>query len=226
MANGAVNIRHSSCAVATTHMLSKYVAAEALRAGFGLLVLPLLLSGLPNDQVVASIAIGGEWLRLNGTAMACFGVIPDSDSQCRYLVQAHCEAAACVWANPTAPTCTAREGHASSCDTSWGRCAGAGCAWERPLDLRARCRAQPAHASFGGPRCAALMNHEAHAIDAIRAEVRVLLTQLFAFCLGNLWMVRSFGSPDALMANGKHYVVVLFAAVASVGYVRLSLAST
>lgn len=61
------------------------------------------------------------------------------------------------------------------------------------------------------------------ALDAIRAEMRVLLQQLVVFGLGNLWLVRWFGSIDMVVANGKPWVVGLFALVAGLGAARQSL---
>ena len=111
----------------------------------------------------------------------------------------------------------------SSCDTSWGRCHGLGCAWRRPLDLRAKCLELPPTASFGGSRCEGVLTNDPGAIDAVRAEVRVLLMQLIAFLLGNLWLVQYFGGIDDLVAHGKHHVLGLFVLIALGGYVRLSM---
>ena len=72
-------------------------ATEVGRAAVGLLFLPPFLTGLASDEVIVSMATGGEWLRLNGTSAACFGRLPAADKGCRYLEQSHCEAASCVW---------------------------------------------------------------------------------------------------------------------------------
>jgi hypothetical protein len=192
----------------------------------GLLFLPPLLTGWASDDVIVVMATGGEWLRLNGTSAACFGRTTAGDSGCRYLERSHCEAASCVWANPSELMCGKGAGDplpdsGASCATSWGRCGGLGCAWRRPLDLRAKCLELPPTASFGGPRCDGILQNKPGAIAAVRAEVQMLLTQLITFLLGNYWLVLKFGGIDELVTQGKHYVMALFAAITLGGYVRL-----
>ena len=199
------------------------VLLEAIRAVAGL-SLPFLLVTLPNDDYVTSMATGGEWVRLNGSEICCFGHAPASDSRCRYLAKEHCEANRCIWADPSAARCVLTEQAPSTCESAPSRShCGAidGCQWRRPLDLRVNCTAKAG--PFGGLRCEAVVAGTPGALDAIRAEMRVLLQQLVVFGLGNLWLVRWFGSIDMVVANGKPWVVGLFALVAGLGAARQSL---
>ena len=195
------------------------VAKEIARALVGLLVLPRLLMHVPSDEVVASMATGGEWLRLNGSAVACFAASAQYDSRCRYLERAHCDGAGCVWADPTQPRCHGAE----QCEaiTSRGRCDGLeGCEWARPLDVRIKCRGLPSGA-YHGWRCDGVVANRPGALDAIRDEMRAQLTTVVAFGLANLWLVRWFGSVEQLAAEGKPYVLGVFACVAAGSSVRL-----
>lgn len=197
------------------------LATEAARALLGVLALPYVLVRLPSDDYVTSLATGGEFVRLNGTAVACFGRTPSADRRCRFLEQSHCEAAAagCVWANPAAHRCVGLDDACGS--ASWAiQCrrmnAGAGCSWERPLDLRVQCRVTPAHA-HAGARCDAVLGKKAGALEAIRASMRLPLAQMFAFGLGNVWLLQAFGSIDAVVRDGKPFVIGLFVLVAAAG---------
>ena len=203
------------------------VALELVRAVVGLLLLPPLLVSLLSDAQLASFATGGEWLRLNGTAAACFANAPRFDSRCRYLERSHCEKASCVWGDPSLARCVQAEGSDATCDqlSSERQCraANAGCSWLPPLELRVACRASPADSPFGGARCDAVASGSPGSIDVLRHEMRILLAQLVAFGLGNLWLVRWHGSIDAVVANGKPYVVGLFLLVVAAGSVRNAL---
>ena len=51
--------------------------------------------------------------------------------------------------------------------------------------------------------------------------MRAQLTTVVAFGLANLWLVRWFGSVEQLAAEGKPYVLGVFACVAAGSSVRL-----
>lgn len=198
------------------------IAIETARAA-ACMLLPWQLVKLPSDAYITSFATGGEWVRLNSTKPACFGARTSRDSSCRYLAQKDCEANQCVFADPTMGRCVLVDDGDADCETLARRsCALAvGCSWEIPLDQRVKCRALPPTAPFGGRRCERVVANEPGAIDVIRRELGVLITQVGVFILGNVWLVRWFGSMDAVFANGKPLVVFLFGVVAIGGTGRL-----
>ena len=195
------------------------IALELVRGIVGLLILPQLLVTIPSDDYVTSLATGGEWVRLNlsGTTALCFGHKPAFDAQCHYLQQKHCETASgCIWADPTAHMCL---GDDASCTESTWRSScrtSTGCFWERQLDLRVECRTN-LESMHGGATCDAILAKRPGALDTVRAMSSFTLTQVFGFILGNIWLIRYFGSIDALMARGKPLVAGLFLLTAAAG---------
>ena len=206
----------------TTAMPTRMIAVEAFRGFIGVLLLPFLLVRLPSDEYVASVATGGEWVRLNGTTAVCFAPTPRDDHRCRYLLQTHCEAAICVWGNPSSERCVQVNDSMASCENQSPRqcTANKACSWTAPLEFRVACRDSPSNSPFGGVRCENVVAHRPGAIEQIRLEMQFLLAQIFAFGLCNLWLVRWHGSIDAVVADGKPHVVGLFVLVVMAGTAR------
>ena len=196
----------------------------ALRTMGAFLLPTLIVDHLSGDEVVVAMAAGGEWARLNGTtAAACFGLTNQTDSHCRYTAAMDCAkhgAQDCVWGDPRELGCA---GATRCAGLDRRKCASeASCEWTSPLDQRLRCRSLPAHHPMGGRRCAGLFANEPDATAAIREELRVMLYQVFAFVIANVWLLRWYGSADRLFKKGRGVVLALFGAVAACGYVRSS----
>ena len=206
--------------------------AEILRAFTGLILLPTFLVKLPADEYVASMAVGGEYVRLNGTSAVCFAASTSEDRQCRYLTQADCEDRGCLWANPGVEQCweddsigagKEKELLASCSSLSKARCnAIAGCTWTKALDLRIECRKKEPNTPFGGSRCEAVVANKPGALDAIRTEMQVLLTQVLGFGLGNMWLIQWYGTIDKAFQRGKPLVLGMFLLTAGAGSIRLN----
>lgn len=194
------------------------MAVELARAVIGIAILPAIIIKQPSDDYITSLATGAEFVRLNATSKggsACFGSTPPLDGRCRFLEQRHCETAGCVWADPAAPACTGDE-ECQRVGASFIQCKAKGCQWERPLDSRVECRMKP-ESAHAGPRCEAVLAKKAGALDAVRETMYVPLLQIFAFIIGNVWLLQYYGSIDDVMAQGKPFLMGLFVAVAALG---------
>ena len=55
------------------------------------------------------------------------------------------------------------------------------------------------------------------ALDAVRDTMYLPLIQIFAFCVGNVWLLQYYGSIDNVMAQGKPFLLGLFVLVAALG---------
>ena len=179
-----------------------------------------------EDNVLASMATGGEWLRLNGSsASMCFGKTLKDDRYCRLPDESKCNGFRCIWAPPHEARCSGADNAAcADLGQSRWRCQHMeGCSFTRPLDDRLACRSWDPQSPLGGKRCDAFHTHSAEAMPLLRSELRWMLHLLFGFLLGNAVLLELHGSIDALFNNGKPMLLGLFLLTALLGNVRHSL---
>ena len=195
--------------------------AARLSAAF---LLPyLIVDFICDDERIASLATGGEWLRLNASDPACFGFVPIDDRYCRHTTRADCLSnGACAWASPTRARC-AGGSHCQSrirltCELA------AGCNMKTPLDLRLACKDQSPTSVTGGRRCEAFRTNESLALVQLRDEVRANLTLVFAFLVGNYALLCWYGGFDAVVNSGRPAFFGFFILTALASHIRKSFA--
>ena len=200
------------------------LAGSVLRV-LGAIALPtLIVDCVCKEETLFSIATGGEWLRLNSSTYACFGAIPRNDHKCRHPLEMDCMASSngCLWAATRAPRC-AGSAECVALGTSSRSCARAGCNFTRPLDARLSCSSLDMTSSLGGARCEAIQQNKPEALPLVRAELRATLLQIFLFLVANHALLTWYGGIDALVRDGKPWLLGTFLLVAIAGQVRRSL---
>ena len=204
----------------------QWAVRNAARAAVAMALPFIIVDIVCEDNVLASMVTGGEWLRLNASSTSsqvCFGRTTKDDRRCRFTSRTACLAVAgekCLWASPFEARCSGEDEACAEFGTSQWRCPSAsGCTFARPLDNRLECRQRDRSSPFGGERCDAFHANASDAMSLLRDELRWILCQLFSFIFVNALLLEAYGAIDAVP---KPLVLLTFLAVAGAGHVRRS----
>jgi hypothetical protein len=212
-------------------LVKPWILRNSVRLAVALALPWIIVDLVCEDNVLASIATGGEWLRLNASGSIstpmCFGRLLQDDRYCRLSDESKCTSVSgslCIWAPPREMRCSGVDVACAQFGQSRWRCLQQeGCNFTRPLDDRLACRGHEPHSPFGGARCNAFYLNADDAMPLLRSELRWILLLLFGFLLCNCVLLEFYGSIDALVKDGKPMVLGVFLLVAALGNVRRSL---